>query len=118
MKKGVWNRMTQAIQKELNIIKESVLKTVPAEAIYLFGSHAYGTPHKDSDLDIYVVIPDTIQENPLNVGAEILYDVCRKIQAPVDVLVGKRSVFDRRKEWAATIQHEVAAKGELFYGYA
>ena len=46
--------MNQQVQKELELIKESVLKTVPAEAIYLFGSYAYGTPTEDSDLDIYV----------------------------------------------------------------
>ena len=52
--------MEQKIQQELDIIKENVLKTVPAEAIYLFGSYAYGTPEKDSDLDIYVVVPDDV----------------------------------------------------------
>jgi len=65
--------MDQKVRKELDIIKDGILKTVPAEAIYLFGSYAYGTPHENSDIDIYVVIPDTVQENPLNVGAEILY---------------------------------------------
>jgi predicted nucleotidyltransferase len=38
------NRMEQRVQQELDLIKESVLKTVAAEAIYLFGSYAYGTP--------------------------------------------------------------------------
>jgi predicted nucleotidyltransferase len=28
------------------------------DSIYLFGSHAYGTPTADSDFDLYVVIPD------------------------------------------------------------
>jgi len=50
--------MEQRIQRELDIIKDGILETVPAEAIYLFGSYAYGTPGEDSDLDIYVVVPD------------------------------------------------------------
>jgi predicted nucleotidyltransferase len=65
------NRLNHNITKELNIIKESVLKTVPAEVIYLFGSYANGMPNRDSDLDIYVVVPDSVQQNPLDVGVAI-----------------------------------------------
>ena len=49
-------------QHDLVLIKESVLQAVPAEAIYLFGSYAYGTPTKDSDIDIYVVVPDDTED--------------------------------------------------------
>jgi predicted nucleotidyltransferase len=47
------------IQEKLTAIKEAVLTVAPdAEAIYLFGSYANGTPHEGSDLDIFVVVPD------------------------------------------------------------
>jgi predicted nucleotidyltransferase len=47
------------IQKKLEAIKDAVLHVVPnTEAIYLFGSYANGTPQDDSDLDIYVIVPD------------------------------------------------------------
>jgi len=32
--------MNKQIQDEINLIKESILQTVSAEAIYLFGSYA------------------------------------------------------------------------------
>jgi len=48
------------IEPVIDNIKESILKFVPARHIYLFGSHAYGNPTKDSDIDIYVVTPDSI----------------------------------------------------------
>ena len=41
------------VQDELNTLKDIILNTVPVEQIYLFGSYAYGNPHRDSDLDIY-----------------------------------------------------------------
>ena len=41
---------------KLDTITKIIADTVPVETIYLFGSHAYGTPHKDSDLDLYVVL--------------------------------------------------------------
>ena len=51
--------MNPTIQNELEIIaiKDSILSTVgdECEKIILFGSYAYGTPHKDSDYDFYKV---------------------------------------------------------------
>ena len=107
--------MEQNIKKELDIIKESVLKTVPAEAIYLFGSYAYGTPDKDSDFDIYVVIPDAVQGNPLDISADIMTGLYKKIKTPLDLMVGKSSVFNSRKE-APTLQKTIARQGVLLYG--
>jgi len=44
--------MEAAIKEELDKLKEFIIHTVPVEQIWLFGSYAYGTPHKDSDLDL------------------------------------------------------------------
>ncbi|GAB6391401.1 MAG: DNA polymerase beta domain-containing protei [Treponematales bacterium] len=44
------------IQKELDTLVKIIVETVPTEQIYLFGSYAYGAPHKDSDQDIYIVM--------------------------------------------------------------
>ena len=107
--------MEQHIQKELDIIKENVLKTVPVEAIYLFGSYAYGNPTKNSDLDIYVVIPDSIEKNPLIVNAEILNNLYKKVKTPFDLLVGKSSTFNERKN-GPTLQKTIAKRGVLLHG--
>jgi len=53
----------ERIKDQLNIIKEGILKNVPAKTIYLFGSYAYGKPNKKSDIDIYAVIPDDFNED-------------------------------------------------------
>ena len=107
--------MDEAIQKELEIIKRSILETVPAEAIYLFGSYAYGTPREDSDLDIFVVIPDSVEENPIEVEAEIMERLYRKIEKPVDMLVGRSSIFHRRKN-EPTLQKIIAQQGRVLHG--
>ena len=111
------NHITPEIQQQLDIIKEGVLATVPdTEAIYLFGSYAYGQPHKDSDLDIYVVVPDSVEKNPLDVGVDIrmrLYDA--NMHMPMDLMVSRAGAFNRRKE-GYTIQKTIAREGVLLYG--
>ena len=44
------------MENEIRAITEKIKDTVDCEKIYLFGSYAYGEPHKDSDLDFYVVL--------------------------------------------------------------
>jgi predicted nucleotidyltransferase len=44
----------EAIKKE--IVQK--LKPLSPEKIVLFGSYAYGEPHEDSDIDLYVVTND------------------------------------------------------------
>lgn len=50
--------MEKRILDELNTLKDIIVNTVPVEQIILFGSYANGTPHADSDLDIYVVMSE------------------------------------------------------------
>jgi len=106
--------MDQRIQQELDLIKESVLKTVPAEAIYLFGSYAYGTPNEDSDLDIYVVVPDNAA-NLTELQADIRELLWKKKSHPLDLLIGRSSVFNRRKD-GPTLERLIAQKGVSLYG--
>jgi predicted nucleotidyltransferase len=84
--------MEQHIQRELDIIKDGILETVPAEAIFLFGSYAYGTPGEDSDLDIYVVVPD-MDIDLVDLRGAIRKRLRNKRTMPMDLLVGKSSVL-------------------------
>ena len=108
------NRVDQNIQKELELIKESVLKTVPAEAIYLFGSYAYGTPNEESDFDIYVVVPENAGDL-IELQADIRMDLRGKRSRDMDLLMGRPSVFNRRKN-GPTLERVIAQKGVLLHG--
>ena len=108
--------MDQKIQKELDLIKDTIINTVPTEAIYLFGSYAYGSPNQESDLDIYVVIPDIVQTHPLDVGIAIRKNLRYKKSMAIDLLVGKSSVFNRRKQ-SLTLENTIAEEGLMIYGY-
>ena len=106
--------METKIQKELDLIKESVLQIVPAEAIYLFGSYAYGTPCEESDLDIYVVVPDGVV-GLIELQAEVRELLWKKRSLSLDLLMGHSSVFNRRKS-GPTLERVIAQKGRMLYG--
>ena len=68
-------------------LKELIINAIPVEQIYLFGSYAYRTPHKYSDLDLYVV---------LKAGLQIALAISRKKSMPVDIVAKKKRDFDSR----------------------
>lgn len=106
--------MNENIQNEINIIKEIILQTVPAVAIYLFGSHAYGTPNETSDFDIYVVVPDDIFDLT-ELYADIQGLLRNKRINSLDLLLGRSCVFNRRKN-GPTLEKIIASRGTLLYG--
>jgi len=96
-------------------IKNNILSTVgdSCEKIFLFGSHAYGTPKKDSDYDFYVVLKDGM-ENPLIVMQKIYEYMCDTNYIPVDVLANYKSNFEQRST-LPTIERTIVNKGVLLY---
>lgn len=99
---------------QLEKIKQTILNTVETEAIFLFGSYAYGTPGEHSDFDLYIIIPDD-SIRPLE-AAQIINNVIYEDQRkPVDILVGRASDFRRRSQ-LPTIERTIARDGVMLYG--
>ncbi|GHT77323.1 hypothetical protein FACS1894130_01250 [Spirochaetia bacterium] len=84
-------------QKELALIRDIIIQTVPVEQMYLFGSYAYGTPRKESDFDIYVVLKDDAPMRDLEAMDMIGLALYGKKSMPTDILVLKRSRFNYRQ---------------------
>ena len=56
--KLIYKIIMQPITEELiREIKDRIVSAVHPEKIIIFGSYAYGTPTKDSDLDLLVIMP-------------------------------------------------------------
>ncbi|GHV85163.1 hypothetical protein AGMMS50230_07710 [Spirochaetia bacterium] len=101
------------IVKMTNLIKESVLKFVPAKYIYLFGSYAYGNPTEKSDVDIYIVLPDNIV-NISEIYTKIIVDLGDKKIFFIDLLLNRESVFNERiKE--NILEKTIYQKGKIIY---
>jgi predicted nucleotidyltransferase len=97
----------------INSIKASILKFVPAKYICLFGSYAYGKPTEKSDIDIYVVTPDTVN-NFSEIYGQIIGDLSEKNIFFIDLLFGRESVFNIRKS-ENILEETVYQKGKLLY---
>jgi predicted nucleotidyltransferase len=79
--------------------------------IILFGSHAYGAPTEDSDVDVLVVMPRKRYRRDLDLR------IRRKVPArfAVDVLVEAEDRLDRRIEDRECFILDVTEKGRTMY---
>ena len=103
------------IKRELDEITRIIAETVPVEAIYLFGSHAYGIPDKDSDLDLYVVFKDDLPMRELEAIFAINAAIAPVQHSPVDILGIKQNRFHDRAIYA-TLERKIAREGVKLYG--
>jgi predicted nucleotidyltransferase len=104
----------EKIQKELAFVIQAIVKTTPIEKIFLFGSWAYGEPKADSDIDIYLIVPDN-DSDLIELNAEIRYALYKKLSLPLDLLIAKKSVFERRSR-ELTLENVIAKQGVRIYG--
>jgi len=107
--------MDAKIQAELDKLKELIVNAIQVEQIFLFGSYARGTPRKDSDLDLYVVLKDDVPLRDLDAGLQIRMAIARKKSMPVDIVAKKKSDFLSRLN-DITLEQTVSRDGILIYG--
>lgn len=105
--------MTAKANKELQNICRIIGETVDAEKIYLFGSHAYGTPDDDSDFDLCVIIPDDTLR-PVDAIKRIRRALYKQQQTPLDIIVCQSSKF-RQRQTTPSIERKIAREGRLLH---
>jgi predicted nucleotidyltransferase len=106
---------------EMNIAEKNILEEIISrlrilyhpKTIYLFGSYAWGNPHKESDFDIAVIIGSS-DEKPykrIQRGIKELWDIKKSI----DLLVYTEKEFHLRAVHPSTLQHRIEEKGIKIY---
>ena len=83
------------------------------DKIILFGSHAYGTPRDDSDVDILVVMP---ARNQLDQAGRIRLAVPRAF--PMDLIVRTPENLRWRLEEGDWFLREIVSRGKVLYDKA
>ena len=106
--------MKNKLQEELSTVIQAIASNTKIETIFLFGSWAYGEPKENSDLDIYLVIPDN-DVDIFDLNAEIRFALYKKLSLPLDLVIAKKSIFERRSK-ALTLESIIAKQGVRIYG--
>lgn len=93
---------------------ERLKKEFQPEEIWLFGSHAWGAPDDDSDVDLMVIVPQSDERGIQRM--QRAHHCLGGIGFSKDVLVPTRAQVDRYKHLRASLFHQVLAKGRKLYG--
>jgi len=101
-------------QQLLSEITNRLVAEFAPEQIYLFGSHAWGEPTADSDVDILVIVNNSEQkpaQRAMRAHMRLL-----DIQAPLDILVKTRAEFEQYLHVYASLTAQIVERGKLIYG--
>lgn len=98
------------------LLEEAVQRLVAAlhpERIYLYGSHAYGQPHRDSDVDLLIIVADSAPST--HERAVEAYRALRGLFLPAEIKVVTQAKFRERSKWLSSIERVAADKGRVLY---
>ena len=98
----------------LETVVERLKTEFQPEEIFLFGSHAWGTPHDDSDVDLLVIVPASSERATRRM--QRAHHCLGDLDLSKDVFVQTRAEFDRYRNLRASIQHRILAHGRKLYG--
>ena len=99
--------------KLLDEVVKRITESIHPEKIYLYGSHAYGTPHQDSDVDLLVLVDKS--EVSYYKRAQPIYKALRGLIITTEIQVITNEEFNRRVKWLVSIEREAAEKGKVLY---
>lgn len=99
------------LQEAIHVIKENIAP----KRIYLFGSHAYGNPKHDSDIDLCIV-SDEVKERKIVAIRKIRRAMIDRVSTPVDLLLYTSREFDERAKVTSTLEFTILNDGVQVYG--
>src|SRR5947208_10169195 len=105
-----WYRGKDVPMRLIRRFARDVAEKFQPEKIILFGSHAYGAPHEDSDVDILVIMP---ARNQLSMAARI--DIAIDPPFPLDIIVRTPKSMKWRLEEGDLFHTEIVSKGKVLY---
>ena len=105
----------KTVSKELlDEMTRRLVAELKPEKIILFGSHAWGTPDENSDVDLLLIVPHS-DLSPARRAAQA-HRCLRGLNVPKDILVKTRAEVDRFRHVHASLEAEVLERGTVLYG--
>ncbi len=99
------------VKSEIKNLCRQIVENFNPQKIILFGSHAYGKPNADSDVDLLVVMP--FEGSDSQKAVEILLNLERTV--PLDLLVRTSEQSRERIEMEDFFMHEIIEQGKVLY---
>jgi predicted nucleotidyltransferase len=99
------------IDQKIAKVAEKIVKEYQPEKIILFGSYAWGTPHRDSDVDLFIVKKT---DNARKMAMEIDGSIFPR-PFPIDLLVYTPESVERRKKINDFFIMDILNKGKVLY---
>ncbi|MFO7935968.1 MAG: nucleotidyltransferase domain-containing protein [Bacteroidales bacterium] len=98
----------------IDVEKEIVKRLIPInpDKIILFGSHAYGKPDKNSDLDICVITDSSASKSETKKKIRYLLN---GIFIAKDILTPTKAEFEFYKNEAGSVYMEIDKKGKVLW---
>ena len=109
-----WRQSLQTPAKRMAFIRhlcQRIAAEFKPEQIILFGSHVYGTPTVESDLDLLVVMP--YEGSPLAQAVKISRQL--KLMIPLDLIVRTREQVNERLALGDFFMREIVERGKVMY---
>ena len=94
--------------------RNRLVSSLQPDRIILFGSHAWGTPGPDSDLDLLVIVADS--DLPPHKRAQAAYRSLSGLGMPCDVIVHTRAEAERLNRVATSLTHRALREGRVLHG--
>src|SRR5205807_8901786 len=105
-----WYRGADVPRALIRRFARHVAERFHPDKIILFGSHAYGTPHADSDVDILVIMPARNQlDQALKIHAALLPNF------PLEIIVRTPQALTSAPKDGCSFHREIVAKGKVLY---
>ena len=95
-------------------ITRRIVTTFRPREVILFGSHAWGKPHPDSDLDLFVVME--FSERPAVAMAKV-HEVAEVPFLAMDVLVYAPDEVTERLQLGDSFIREIVSRGRKLYSH-
>ncbi len=103
---------SRPISETLPEAVERIVRELKPEKVILFGSHAYGNPTPDSDVDLLVVMNTTA---PATERYLVVSRLLRPRPFPVDILVKTPQEVQQALEKGDFFIDEIVSQGKVLY---
>ena len=109
-------RSSSGLNRYLRMVVARIRRAYPAtNRIILFGSHAYGVPHADSDLDLFVELPTRQPSHRRHQAIDRLLD---PRPCGIDLIVKTpQEIHHMRRDFNPCVE-EILRRGRVLYDKA